>query len=373
MERTENRQLLDIIIMVLLFAMAIGLHNYYITYFMQEVTDVHSLIQNSEIGNGGISGLNYLPHMAASVYRYLLSFLFYIVGNKLLAAVVLQAFLKLLGLFILYFGLRMSIGRLGAFLSVAAMMFFPMGYTALFDVNPVFLAMLLCGVQFLFLGALLQGNRKNCFYKFGWFIVFILYGILCGAAAFLDITGAAVWLVSLVWILCVDRGDDHEGFQNGYLQAVCIFLGGMIAIVGIGCFVSANFGLSFETPYLDYINHLLEVVKENPMEYLYAGIIFGAIVIGGLVQLVYKCLISVKRKETEKVEEEPMIDLNQAAEKSAEQAALEEELAKTRPLDNPLPLPKKHERQKMDYVRQPSKDEMDFDINIIKDEDDFDI
>ena len=42
------------------------------------------------------------------------------------------------------------------------------------------------------------------------------------------------------------------------------------------------------------------------------------------------------------------------------------------PLDNPLPVPKKHEKKEMDYKMELSGDMLDYDHEV-SDEDDFDI
>lgn len=366
MERTENRRILDIIIIVLLFVLSAGIHKYYLMIAGGGITDVHSLLENSVIGGGSVEEVFYLPHMGAGVYRYVLRLLFFLVGNKPMTAVVLQAFLKLAGLFVLYFAMGLAVGRAGAFLTTVILLFFPPGFALLYQINPVYLTALVCSLLFLFLGGLLQGNRKQGFHRFGWFILFVFYGMLCGAAAFLDIAGAVLLAVSVLWIVLVDRHGDREGFRGGCLQAVCIFLGSVLAIVGLGCLMSVSYGLSFETPYISYLSHLEELWNGNYMEYFYLGLLLAAMAPGVIIQFGVNRYRAVK---TAGGEREEVPDRDNAAEDTEDTV---EEPPKTKPLDNPLPLPKKHERRTMDFVRQPDGKDMDFDI-LLKDEDDFDI
>lgn len=51
---------------------------------------------------------------------------------------------------------------------------------------------------------------------------------------------------------------------------------------------------------------------------------------------------------------------------------MEEMPEKPRFLENPLPLPKKHEKRTMDYQHEVAEDRMEFDYEIDED-DDFDI
>ncbi|MCM1426790.1 MAG: hypothetical protein NC118_09320, partial [Eubacterium sp.] len=71
-------------------------------------------------------------------------------------------------------------------------------------------------------------------------------------------------------------------------------------------------------------------------------------------------------------EEKQMVKTTSTSEAQLKSAAAEAEEQKPRFIENPLPLPKKHEKRTMDYQYDITEDKMDFDIEV-KENDDFDV
>lgn len=77
---------------------------------------------------------------------------------------------------------------------------------------------------------------------------------------------------------------------------------------------------------------------------------------------------TVKSEESKTVESEKAETVEQEETKSVES----EKVEPVKLIENPMPLPKRHEKREMDYQYQVAEDKMNFDVEV-SDGDDFDI
>lgn len=365
MNTTRRKGTIDIVFIVILFVVSIGIHYYYVTYLIQDITDKMQLFSAASVHSE--KALEYIPHGAAYLYSFVLKFLFYVIGNKILVPVILQIVMKILGFLFLFFALRMSIGKICAFITTTILLFLPMNYELLNQITPVVMSVFFICIQYLFFALLLKGISRERFSNYGYGIVFMLYGILCSITIYTDILGIFFLVISLIGFLLLKSAEQKQGLQNKILQIICTLSGTVIGIIGICCIISSSLGMSFEVPYVRYFSDY--ILKISITDYLYFGFVIASILAGLIIQIICNQFLHAEEWDEEIRNEELEEDMIM----TVKNVNFQQEPLKSVPLDNPLPVPKRHERREMDYAIELKEYDLDFDITEEKENDDFDI
>lgn len=366
-------------------------------------------------------------HGATYFYLQLLHTIFVLFGNKAAAAVGFQIFLQLLAGIILYFAVRKLTGRLAGIIAMAFWMLSPYMAGNALELSPAYLFLVLYSFVFLMIGRNLQKKSRNP-------VCTVLIGILAGIVSYLDIFGFTLFFLFAA-AFTVER-EPHENFLNspGAFVSYGIF-GGIIGFVGAiagdalscgkefvpvlrawaGVYQPKSFSLltvlNAEGFYVDFVLLFvllamgiytfwcsryyerqgvwiavafclavllgLQVLNVNvgSTAYLY---IFLAVLAGAAVEMLFVADKSVAEVGIEngilssiRAEEYHAVEENEAIAEKIEVSR--EEPRKVQFLENPLPLPKKHERRVMDYrYTEVSDYDNDFDVSV-SDDDDYDI
>lgn len=370
-------------------------------------------------------------HGAQYVYLQVLHGLFFLLGNKFIAAVWFQIVLHLLVALIFYFCVRKACGVFSALITLGFAALGPFMRSEAVQLSPVLLFLVIFGVVLLILiGCIGQKNPLTC----------LIGGLFIVAVSYLDVAGL-VLIPFLVWGLLTDE----EGNPTVARRIGCMLTGffgillGTVVLFGIDALGSHKKVLdvfmawwklyhpqSFSVPYLvDEGNIPLETVvlilllgfgvfsfwcrrkQENLTLWVVCLFAMLALLCGGmttkemddsiLLYLIMTVLAGVGiggsiQKETAPQNRSIISASNQEESSEIEGAFTDEEHSSAESedsdyepgytpkkqvvfLENPLPLPKKHVKKVLDYDRTPeisTEEEDDFDISV-SDEDDFDL
>lgn len=373
-------------------------------------------------------------HGATYIYLYLLHSIFLLLGNKLIAAVSVQIFLQILATIFLYCAIRKLSGSCAGVVVTAFMMLSPYMINDSLALSPVYLFLAVYAIGLLAVGGCL---RKNAGLPVGYILTGILIGIvtymdLFGITLLLTMAGVltvereahssfknsriAVLLFAFLGILTGFFGAilvDALICGKHFAKVLAAWGGiyapgeftllnitpasglGLDAMILIGVLAVGIFSFWCRRHYerqgiwILVIAALIVLLHFQMLEqnvgcaaYIY---IFAAILAGIAVEAIFVVDVLVGDPPFEKMEtlEALEAEKTEAEEiKPVETKPVETEPVETEPeepkkvklLDNPLPLPKKHEPKVMDFklteVEGEKDKEFDFDID---NDDDFDI
>lgn len=362
-----------------------------------------------------------MTHGASYVYTVLLSVVFSFIGNKVFAGVILQFVIQVLTMLFLYFSLRLLTGKISALVATAFLAFAPIYVYNMFSLTPEGLYLLFYAAGLWGISLYLNGLKKNGYKTKGAYLSFILLGIYIGLISYLDIIGITLLLFAGIGFVLVRERDDMEIWvgrqfivvllaffvtaagimaldsiysQQEFLQIltawyvespalhttagiVNLFMGFEAQpLIGIICCIPAlfsaiGFWVNKEQRIDVWILVLLVLLSLNlngnkQMDYhIFAVFLWG--VFGGLgvssigigIENAYK---TEEAAEPEIVAAQQPYELEEIDElDELDELDEPEKIDTVKPLDNPLPLPKKHVKKEMDY-----------DV-LVNENDDFDI
>lgn len=353
-----------------------------------------------------------IVHGAVYFYVQLLHGIFYFLGNKFIVAIWTQILLQFVAVLFLYFAVRRMAGSIAAVVMLAFCMLPSYMVGGAVDLSPEMLYLVLwCGILF---WISMENNRDWKLWEF------VPIGVIIAVAGYLDIAGffllgfavavifacssetatrkrllaALVCLagagVGLVGSVAVDALASGKQFGNvmqawlklyqplsfelplsmeasesgvvGYLVLLCVLSLGIYAfwrnrktdalkawiLVAVIMALAACFRiLTVEMPVNRYLYLLLSILAGVAIE---------------------ECVVPCRVNGAEKREFAEIIKLD---EPSAELLTEEKEAEKPRFIENPLPLPKKHQKRTLSYRVEVGEGKDDFDISVEED-DDFD-
>lgn len=354
-------------------------------------------------------GVPQLAHGAVYFYVQLLHFVFYFLGNKFIAGIGLQILLQYGAAILLYIAIRRLTGHITALVALTFVMLSPYMIQGTLILSPEMLYFLLFALTLMCLAA----GQQSEFQSFR----FLIVGLMAAVMTYLDVAG----LLLLFLALSVFFGNREENTENNRKLrnvAFCIlaFLIGFIVCVFVDSYIS---GKSIRGVLTAWFALYRPAEFSLPVVYTPAGAIweciplFGMMALGifsfwrdrkrdysgiyaaGVCSVILASCVGVFteemqgnlwlfllfailagtgaemciRKLPDAVVEKKQMDKRESVMQEEKDSISEQ---KRGYIENPLPLPKKHEKRVMDYVVNEKKDEDDFDIDIV-DGDDFDI
>lgn len=366
----------------------------------------------AKVAEGSV--LPQVVHGASYIYLEILHAVLLLFGNRLIAAVWLQVTLFLLACVFLYFAVRELAGKLPAIIMLVFLMLSPFTLLRTMELSPEILFMLIYSIALWAIADNLKKNDCNSF-------VYIVVGVLIGVCCYLDITGVSL-LVFAAGVLTVER----EQPVNKWNRSGCVLgwnvlgtLIGWFAIIILDAILCGKEVLSVLSAWLqlyqpgnfsvwfEYLGASEDFIPNGVV--LYAFLVFGVfsfwcrkekerqgIWVGAtLVLILLHCFqmvtaevpgniylyafftvlagISVADIFAVNPMRLPSEDTVQpeAQPEALEIIDIEQEKPQIKFLDNPLPLPKKHEAKVMDYrITEVAGNDFDYDVS---DDDDFDI
>lgn len=409
---------IEVISCIVLFVVGIVLRAGLISGTTMTASDM-VYFETAKVAEGNV--IPRTAHGANYIYLKILHIIFLLFGNRFVATLWLNVVLLYIGGAFLYFAVRKLAGRVPALVMTTFLMLSPYMLEKTMQLSPEFLFLLIYSVVLWVIGGTLPKSDSNPF-------LYVAVGCLIGICCYLDVVGLTL-LVFVAGIFTVERDwPDETWNQPGYvfllhflgtiagwclsivLQAV---LGSKdilrVLIEWLQLFGPDGFGIWSEAYSLpEYMNAsavwgnavvlygllvlgIFTFWKKKDCEY--QGIWVGTaavlltmqcfriptIQLTGVTNL-YLCLavlagigvsdiLAVYSSDEEAIHEKEGI-FNKKGKVKAHMNENNETKAesKVKYLDNPLPVPKKHQARVMDYQ---IKDEDDFDFKV-KDDDDFD-
>ena len=348
-----------------------------------------------------------MVHGADFIYLQLLHIVFLFLGNKIAVGVWLQVVLQMLAVVLLYFGVRKLAGTLPAMVMLGFFMCTgPVVQRALtLSPEPLFLVLFAVGMDIL---AVCRGNIQRLF-------LFLAAGIWVGFTGYLDmvaflllVIGVAVALETEKQEISVNvRAKALGGLLAGTVVGFCVsvfadklFSGasfihvlsawsGLYAQEHISFAAGAlNHGLSWQGPlvllmFFGVISYCFDREKEYISIWIFVfcltvGIQYSGLLTEQLPSFLFMLLpltvlagLGIRtsfQEEAVSVAEVPVVSSEPVTE------AIQPVTESTQPqfLENPLPLPKPHQKKILDYDVDVSEEESDFDYPV-DENDDFDI
>lgn len=372
-----------------------------------------------------------IVHGATYLYLQLLHLFFLLFGNKITVGIILQILLQLVAYVFFYFGVRRIAGRTAAVVMLAFAMLLPGMRSEVFFLSPELLFLFLFSVGFCLTAGLAGKNNPVYICLAGIFIAVVCYFDVSGSLLLLFAFGIPFFeekseekaQKNNVKERAAGIGLCLAGFCLGFLTVIAIdALASGKNVFGI---LSAWFQLYRPEGFLLPVTLGTEGIaweavlvvcclppgifsfwcrkgEDRLSLWVMAVILLGAAQCFGIVtgevngEMLFFFLITVvagiaiqemfvlpeKQQEAQSWEELVIQDLekeellHQEMPEKPEEELVEEEPAEKKPaaihfIENPLPLPKKHEKKVMDYSVQLSETE-DFDFPVDMN-DDFDI
>lgn len=382
------------------------------------------------VGNNNVEPL---VHGALYYYVLLLNILFSMVGNKIIAGIVLQAGLQMIAAIILYLAIRKIAGALPAVVVMAGLMLSKEGIKAGLEYSPHMLYLCLYAIGLYFIAFFYDKVKENELNRWYNFISICIIGIIVGAVTYVDFVGITLLgaIVGVLWLKRCPRdaykvkGDSVISFFVTVIGIVIGFFCSLIidmwscnaqfqSIIGVWKKLYEPTGVNWSIITLgtfDMKSGILYLlvsavlimgifgffVKKN--EESYSGwILLGVLVI----MMSYQCLATSNMNRSFLIKiiilvlsgislqmanykNENLIFIDDILEESGTEEKtegekeehvagedLEEPQKVIKFIDNPLPLPKKHIKKTMDYKIDVMENMMCFDIEP-KEKDDYDI
>ncbi len=349
-----------------------------------------------------------------SVYYYLclLHGLFLLVGNQWVAGIWLQIVLQVIASVIMYFVVRRMAGVLAAMAALGYLMFVPSTVRTSLTYGPDMLYFLLWVLGLLFVVRYLAASLKNrekvsAGYDALMWISAVPVGTLIGFLSYVDISGIVLLIpILLMPMLFREKKRVWKWVARMILMLFCVaggftgslYVDGMMSNVGFLRVLHAWI-ITFQPEIPDIIlllqNSTVEVTillilmavnifsfyrsKDKDIITVWMVMIYVMAVLyvmgitttsmnGRFLLLVLMCVgaaVSIRELFIVSVSDEQVV----AEEEVNTEQAVE---IKSRFIENPLPLPKKHVKRTMDYAFVPENTQMKYDIEI-PETDDFDV
>lgn len=420
----ENKKLQGVVFEAVL---AVGLFALGLWFRVQNLDDVSQSAAYFEVAQ--VSYGQTIPqvvHGAVYIYLQALRSVLLFVGNHFIAGIWLQIVLQLLAVIVLYFVMKKLTGTVGALITLAICMCGSFMVQQALVLSPEMLYFL---ITVLVLAVSVLGCEKKLYPAYLTFC-----GVLAGMLTYLDVMGAFLLVYLLAQVFCVreeSAGAGRKafafccgilGFALGFLGCIQgdAWLSGKKFVGVLGAWGQLYMPESFSLPvsvgeadstwqlfvlvglmvvgifsfWLDKRQESLVVsvpvllgialmccfgmFTEDMPGYTFLYLTF-AVVAGASVNRIFVPAVPVFTAEEDEsndaltnISEENSVDEQVETE---EAVALEEEVVSDKPkvqfIENPLPLPKRHEKKTIDYAVELTEETEDFDISV-SEEDDFD-
>lgn len=309
----------------------------------------------------------------AFAYTESLSRIFKFSGNRLDAAVIYQFILQAVIFFLLLFGCYLLIGKAAAAVCAAAFSFLPWPINSMFEISPESYFLYWWSFVFLMIGLLYKKTKEKkehgsigqvfylmltgflvgviCIRHYLGFllIVFLVYGILRNAAS---IKGKKKIITAALQVL---------------LLIFCMLLGGYCTLIRYTEIMGNTLAKQFA--WWQKQIRMVSGGKWQDLALWFPIWMISTLAAGSIFQL----MVHVAGKRKGKIlPKESETEQNKVPEVIAGETEMiqNEEEKKVKLIENPLPLPKKHVRKKMDFELDEKLDDFDFEIN---ENDDFDV
>lgn len=361
-----------------------------------------------------------LVHGAEYFYIYLLHFVYYFLGNKFSAGIWLQIAVQFAAILILYFSVRYVVGRIVSIVMLGFCMLSSYMIQASLSLSPEMLFLFFWTLVF---GVIIAGYKGKLSP-----VHMLFHGMLISLVTYVDITGLLLAVLTIAVIFC-NRNSETKASTRMIALVGCVFgffVGFTGCIFADACLSGKEFAgvlgawLQLFKPELFRIPVSLGT-NGFPLEYiilyilLTAGVfsfwcdkrldyrkawILGTIILmtadcfgiftdsvpGSLLLYLFitllagislqECILGrnpVTEEERKPVTEtEPLDEKNNMQQRKRDYEKEDEPMSKVQFIENPLPLPKKHEKRVLRYDVENINTNDDFDITV-DDNDDFDI
>lgn len=215
----------------------------------------YDLIKVTDDGTGMIEmarGHEKLTHAGTTLYLSTLDFFLKLFGNSYITAATLQIVLQLLGLFLLFLGIRKMTGRLCSDLFLFFNAFLPYSARMAVECTPDAFYSIFFGVGLLVVYWFLLSSSKRI-RKERNIVAFFVCGLVIGAITYLDISGLCLLCLT---VGCMNiSGIDEEETANKGAQAivvVCALISFLLCIGGKAIFSSQDYGTIFDATFSNY-------------------------------------------------------------------------------------------------------------------------
>lgn len=371
-----------------------------------------SIYYDMAASNGGAAVLE-ITHGASYLYACVLSLALSLMENQLSAAVLLQMILQTAALAFFYFAARRLAGRAAAFFALFLLAFLPGADRNIFVLSPELMYFLLYTIGLWLIGW--YKDRRNERVKW---VFAILTGAYVGVMGYLDISG---WTL-ILFALAVGAAKKEVCrsavciVTAGTAMAGCMLADALITgssfsgiwSVWTELYRAGDFTLCYlSVPDREWVAGALICFltalgtigfwfhREQKQEvWILLLSVFGVLEVFQIGEMRYSAMTaavwtllaglgiaSVKTEETGQYAVLQELEVEEIFDDAPEQKPVEEmesvtekkpEPEKIKFIENPLPLPKKHQKKEMDFDREIGGRELAFDVDISA-EDDFDI
>lgn len=373
-----------------------------------------------------------MVHGASYLYTMCLSFVLSFLGNKVVAAVWLQILIQMVTILLAFFAVRRLAGSIPACITMLALASSSVYAGQILEMTPesLFFACYLMGM--FIVGGCVKNNCRERGRKSSAVLGAFLSGFVIGFLTYLDAVSLTliVFLLGYVTGVCGTKteemqGDRTSGRENAGFSIILILtalaagaaaFAGMLALNAYSCY--EEIGTMAETLFafyrtdfrIDYVFYRTEysvvecfiivilaaflitsfwnrrkvqnvspwiclmlllaptpLTAQGVLPYQACSIFIWSVLAGIGVQQSFVWESAARAKE-QCMEEETVLTTETPIETPTETVPAR----KPRFLENPLPLPKKHEKRTFDYQYEIEEEQMKFDVEVDED-DDFDI
>lgn len=372
----------------------------------------------------------------SNVYIYLLSFIFSLLGNKIIIGVYFQLILQGIGIILIYFTVKNINGRMnGFFVAVVLAVWKPIvsSITEYSTIHFLFFIIAVAMWYMTFLWKIILQGRSNLILRS---MLLLLAGIMTGFVCYMDIFGVYLLIMCMVglflyrsalevrtvkgvvpaaigyalcsivsffsfqWVGAIINGTDFitviTTFGNSivshfYFEFKTIFLPVQFEVsMGI-LFVAASWAVGYWLAKKDenllYILLLLCALGDSFFihnEVHYELLVQTSWILVAVTSTISLCTCYMIKQEHQQIDKNQQVDKDQQVDKEQQvdiklqadvdkQVTVEMQPDTFVPIPNPLPLPKKHVHKEMDYEMEIEESQMHYDLEQISENDDFDL
>ncbi len=298
----------------------------------------------------------------AYAYTGALSALFRFVGNRIEVVWMYQMILQTAAVCLLVLGCYFLFGKAAACLCAVLSAVFPYLIQSLSIVSPENYFLFFFGLLFFLISLFREIAGRN-----GWYhnncgkIFLILIGLFAGKLCIWHGFGLSI-LAVMVFVIFADAKNCSSRLAVLFVGA---FLGGLCTLMKY----TGVTGNNLKEQFLWWLQHLASGKnglwqEMSPWICIYLG---GIIIMSGM----FGFWMKKKKRQPEEVTESAQTKASVARQiNDLKEKQTTEDTMKVTYLENPLPVPKKHEKRTMDFSVKDKIDDFDFDVD---ENDDFDV
>ena len=375
---------IEAVIAILILAVGLFLRMYFYAPYGEPVfgSTVVSEVQNAYMEMAKVTADRWTVPIGLgihSLYVMLLHGLFLLFGNIWSVGIVFQIVLTVLAALMLYFAVRKGSGRIAANIILAYLCAFPLliGGSLVYGAQMLYLLML--GICLYAVNGFVAEGRKtsNGLVKLGFLSVGV--AVLLASLIYLGIGGAGLLLlIILLPVFCHKNGGVLPWIFISLLvevftgAGICgwIYLQGTYEGIGfmgaLGEWIRVQAGnmlfelstyiagsvivLYYATAFVCFIGRLIK----DKMFYT----------VDGSVDDLFNITFDEEAVSVEEAVEEALTEEAQVEEPEMEPEPVVEQEPPVVFIENPLPLPKKHVKKRLDFAIEPSEEQMEYDLEV---------